>query len=243
MNEKILVVMPVYNSEATVGQAISSIINQSFKDLILIIVDDCSTDKTMDILKSFRDPRITVYRNKRNMGAYYCRNFGLYQGRSEDWTHFTTHDADDISITSRYERMIREFRKSINVSGVQDTFVKKSLKTKRQLGKVLTMAHAMFTRDAVKNLGYFDQVRFGADWEYWERLKLYNISKGCHIRSIRTVMGYAFIHDKNLTTLISINGEERKEYVDKVKKELASNKRKMYKRFYREPGLTRKVSK
>ena len=60
---KISVLMSCYNHDKFVGEAIDSVLNQSFKDFELLIIDDNSTDKTFDIVNSFKNPRITTFRN------------------------------------------------------------------------------------------------------------------------------------------------------------------------------------
>ena len=62
------VCIPTYNGEQFVAQAVESILQQSFSDFELIIVDDCSHDATWDIVHSFADPRITVHRNEQRLG-------------------------------------------------------------------------------------------------------------------------------------------------------------------------------
>ena len=65
---KISVLMSCYNHDKFVGEAIESVLNQSFKDFELLIIDDNSTDKTFDIVNSFKDPRIKAFRNEKNFG-------------------------------------------------------------------------------------------------------------------------------------------------------------------------------
>jgi len=65
---KLSICMPAYNGAAVIGQTIKSILNQSFSDYDFIIVDDNSTDKTAEVIKSFKDSRIEYYRNKKNLG-------------------------------------------------------------------------------------------------------------------------------------------------------------------------------
>ena len=64
---KISVVMPAYNAENYIAEAIDSILNQTFTDFEFIIIDDCSSDRTAEIVKSFTDPRIRFYRNEHNL--------------------------------------------------------------------------------------------------------------------------------------------------------------------------------
>ena len=76
---KISIIMPAYNSSSTISVAIESILVQTWSDIELIIVDDCSTDKTVDIAQHYaeQDNRVTVIRQLRNVGAYAARNAGV----------------------------------------------------------------------------------------------------------------------------------------------------------------------
>lgn len=214
MNKKtVLVVMPVYNAEVTLSDAIKSVLRQRYEDVYLVIVDDASTDKSLEIAKSFsRDPRVTIYQNKKNLGAYYSRNFGLHAFKDKGWGYFTTHDADDISYSNRYGAMVRLLNKRVNA--VQDTFTRKDLKTRASLGPNLSMAHAMFTREVFDAVGYFDDTRFAGDWEHWQRLKAHNRMTSSKVASIASVMGESYIHGSNLTVLIPIGSEARTDYVE-----------------------------
>lgn len=86
--------MSAYNSEKYIGKAIQSCIDQTYKDLEIIIVEDCSTDNTLDIIKSYmeKDDRITLLRHERNMGAGQARRTGIDSANGE---YFITIDSDD----------------------------------------------------------------------------------------------------------------------------------------------------
>jgi len=64
----ISVCIPVYNGERHLAAAIRSVLNQTFRDLELLIIDDCSTDASLQIAESFRDPRLIIIRNDHNLG-------------------------------------------------------------------------------------------------------------------------------------------------------------------------------
>jgi glycosyltransferase involved in cell wall biosynthesis len=232
MSKKILIVMPVYNSEKTLGAAIESILKQTHKDFYLVIVDDCSTDSSLDIAKKYlRDKRVHLYRNKENRGAYYSRNIGLYLGSKWDWGFFTTHDSDDISFPNRYaDLLVRMEEEKINA--VQDMFLRVDLKTGKELRSVLTMAHAVFKRSVFDRIGYFEESRFGADWEYWQRLTFFNRMMGETTVAHKKVVGKSFIHDNNLTVKIPIGSQKRRIYIQLTQR----NIRKMIqeKSFYRD---------
>ena len=69
MKEKISVCLPVWNGADTILETIQSILNQTFKDFELVVVDNASTDNTINIVKSIKDNRIKLYRNKKNLGC------------------------------------------------------------------------------------------------------------------------------------------------------------------------------
>lgn len=236
-------VMPVYNAEATLEKAIRSILSQRHSDLILTIVDDCSTDGSVQIAKKFlSDPRVSLYRNKRNMGAYYSRNFGLHINRKRNWDYFTTHDADDTSNPRRYATLLKYLKN--NVNGVQDIFTRRYLENNEAIDEQLTMAHAIFTRSVFDSIGYFDEVRFGGDWEHWIRLKQYNSLTEQTTANCRIVLGNSYIHKNNLTVVVPIGSKKRMDYIKKVLRRTTriSDKSLLYKNFTTHPGVTSKIS-
>jgi len=219
-SKSLLVVMPAYNSEQVINDAINSVRKQTHKNLRLIIVDDCSTDNTYQIaLKHTKDQRVTVYRNSQNMGTYYSRNAGLYYGQKKQWDYFTTHDADDVSHPTRYETMLKAFRKPAIIAA-QDRWDRLTYPSGEFIKNELTMAHAVFTRTVFKKLGYFHENRFAADWEYWHRLKAYQAKTNTRSVHLTSTGGYQWVHGKNLTVLVPLRGEQRKRYVTKMRKDI-----------------------
>ena len=87
-------VMPLYNSKSTLEKAIKSILSQSYKNYELILVDDCSTDGSYEIVKKFatENKKITSYRMEKNKGAPYCMNFGIKRAKYE-WIGIVDSDA------------------------------------------------------------------------------------------------------------------------------------------------------
>jgi len=97
----ISVLLPVYNSESFVGDAIDSILNQSFVDFELVIVNDGSTDGSEQIIQSFSDPRIVYLENHQNCGLVATLNTGLARASG---VYIARMDADDISCKNRFEK-------------------------------------------------------------------------------------------------------------------------------------------
>jgi len=97
------VVMPVHNAGAHLGEAARSILDQSFEDLELLIIDDGSTDDTARIAGSLKDGRVRFLRNGANLGVAATLNRGLDEARGE---FIARMDGDDISRPERLERQV-----------------------------------------------------------------------------------------------------------------------------------------
>jgi len=95
--------MPVYDREHLVGRAIRSILDQDFSDFELVIVDDGSTDGTLDAIGRFDDPRISVASLPTNCGIAMARNLGLNLARGE---FVATMDSDNVALSSRLGRQV-----------------------------------------------------------------------------------------------------------------------------------------
>ena len=95
------VVMPVYNGLQYLTDAVQSILNQTFLDFEFIIVDDGSTERTIELINSFKDRRIVLLKNVRNIGNYPSRNIGMEIARGK---YICVMDADDVAMPVRLER-------------------------------------------------------------------------------------------------------------------------------------------
>ena len=73
----ISVVIPTYNRANTILQSVNSVLNQTYKNIELIVVDDCSTDDTEKIIAGIQDSRVKFYRLEKNSGACTARNLGI----------------------------------------------------------------------------------------------------------------------------------------------------------------------
>lgn len=100
------IIMTAYNAENTIKRAVNSVISQSYKDIELIIVDDCSEDGTSDIIKTLeqRDTRIKAHRNETNVGAGLSRRKGIELLKGE-YTLFL--DSDDYIDSDYVERILK----------------------------------------------------------------------------------------------------------------------------------------
>lgn len=98
------VVMGCYNSEDTICEAITSILEQTFSDFEFIIIDDCSRDRTIEKIESFNDQRIRLIRNEKNQGLGYSLNLGVRESLGK---YIARMDADDISLLKRFQCQVK----------------------------------------------------------------------------------------------------------------------------------------
>jgi glycosyltransferase involved in cell wall biosynthesis len=118
---RISVIFPAYNAEAYIAEAIESILNQTFTDFELIILNDGSTDSTPDIIKKYADSdrRIVFVDNKKNRGLIAVLNQGLDMARGE---YIARMDSDDISLPARFEKQVAYLDQNPDV-GVLGTLI------------------------------------------------------------------------------------------------------------------------
>jgi glycosyltransferase involved in cell wall biosynthesis len=102
-NPKITVLMPVYNCELYIREAVDSILNQTFIDFEFLIIDDASTDATVAIIKTYTDPRIQLIQKPENSGYTNSLNHGLSIARGE---YIARMDGDDISLPERFAKQV-----------------------------------------------------------------------------------------------------------------------------------------
>lgn len=101
--KRVTVLMPVYNGEAFLIETIDSVLNQSYTDFDLLIINDGSTDSTEEIIKSYNDTRIIYIENEKNIGYIRTLNRGLDMIDSE---FIARMDADDLWVSSKLEKQI-----------------------------------------------------------------------------------------------------------------------------------------
>jgi glycosyltransferase involved in cell wall biosynthesis len=106
---KITVIMPVYNCEGYVQEAINSILEQTFTDFEFLVIDDASTDDTVSVIKTYSDPRIRLIVKPVNSGYTDSLNMALDMARGE---FIARMDGDDISLPGRFEKQLKEFERN-----------------------------------------------------------------------------------------------------------------------------------
>lgn len=101
--KKVSVIIPVYNTSLYLEEWINSVLNQTYKNLEIIIVNDHSTDNSLEIISKFKDKRIKIINLKKNHGVAYCRNKGVDKS-SGDYICYI--DSDDYWNLDKIEKQL-----------------------------------------------------------------------------------------------------------------------------------------
>jgi len=214
-NRKISVIIPNYNNEAHIKKTVLSILNNTYKNLEIVVVDDCSTDQSMNILlQSFgNNGRVKIYSTQINSGTYYCRNLGILMS-SGYYIGFV--DGDDYVLPEKYEYEIKKLEElnqdKINYwgygTGFNRIFYEDNIDNIIEIKKS-NYYNYIFYRKLYNKVGYYHDNRFGADSEFIKRLGInkYKIYQDKHevFYNAYTTIG------KNLTQIYS--AEVRREYI------------------------------
>lgn len=104
MGDLVSIIMPSYNTAKFISETIESVINQTYSNWELVIVDDCSSDDTDAVVARYEDKRIRYLKNERNSGAAVSRNYALREAKGR-WIAFL--DSDDLWAPEKLEKQIR----------------------------------------------------------------------------------------------------------------------------------------
>jgi glycosyltransferase involved in cell wall biosynthesis len=180
----ISVLMPVYNAESYLKDSIQSILNQSLNDFEFIIINDCSTDRSGEIIKSFSDNRIRYFENTENLKLIQCLNFGISVANGK---YIARMDADDISMPNRFQKQfeVMENNPKIDICGTSIQYFNESERLKKWIVpekdhniKLKMLFGSQFAHPTVfikksfldkHKLVYSDNALHVEDYEFWIR--------------------------------------------------------------------------
>lgn len=237
---KLLVIVPIWNKEQFLERTIEGILQQTFTNFELVLVDDCSTDDSLRIAKTYEHlNNVTLLQNIENRGCYFSRNRGLEHFKDKEWGYFTIHDADDVSDLRRFQHFVDLFNNNPQVMGIKSTSIEYDSKTNEPTikeGNHCTFTGegtAFYRREAFEELGYFDNTRFSGDTDYMWRLEAVCATKNTEwkVGASKEILYINYSHDNNITKLYDWE-VTRPRYWGKIKKEI-QNKMIPSKDFYR----------
>ena len=185
--KKVSVIIPVHNSEKYISECINSVINQTYKNLEIIIIDDKSIDNSINIIKSIKDKRIKIIELETNSGAAVARNKGI-KAATGDYICFL--DSDDYWKLKKIEKQVKYIKnKAFIYSEYQ--YLRKNKTHIAHVPKSLTYNQllkntAIFTSTVMLNMKYLNKediympnIKRGQDYGAWYKiLKKVNIAYG-----------------------------------------------------------------
>ena len=182
---KISVILPFHNADLYLRESISSILNQTYGDFELLLLDDGSTDRSIDIVQQFNDNRIIYLREEENKGIVYQLNKGIDISRGQ---FIARMDADDICHPERFKKQIEFFEKPENKQidvlgtnaikiGTEEGKMEFKNYKPRQISFLLNfycpiLHPTIMLRKKVleKNLRFSEEFRFAEDFAMWKRI-------------------------------------------------------------------------
>lgn len=207
------VLIPCYNNEEYVEEAVRSILKQSYKNLEVICLDDCSTDSTLKILEriSQEDERVKLIKNSVNQGRPFARNKLVTAAKG---AYIAWLDSDDVALPSRIEAQLKYLLKNKNIKlcGTMAYFIDKDGKNIGKSAKLFNKIDAAFTTKygapmfnpsvmgeakVFKDNPYNQEFLTAQDYELWIRLVFH---KKIHLGNLnKRLIKYRF-HSKQITS-------------------------------------------
>ncbi len=206
---KVSVVMPAYNAEKYIAEAIESILNQTYTDFEFIIVNDGSKDKTKDIILSYDDSRIVYLENEVNQGIVVTLNKGIELAKGKYIARF---DSDDIAYSTRLEKQVRymDNHEEVCVLGTGITIFGENVETKKRnfatnpeklkaellLSSCVAHPTVIMRKDTLEknNFRYDDCFAGAEDYHLWWRM-----AEVAKISTLGEPLHYYRIHENQIT--------------------------------------------
>lgn len=181
----ISVVVPAYNSQSTIIETINSVLEQTFTDFELIVINDGSTDRTLELLSEVKDARLKVY-SYPNGGLPAARNQGIVRARGEFISFI---DADDLWTSDKLELQLQALQKNPQAGvayswticmgnngnsfhpGVSESFQGNVYPNLLVGNFIASGSNVLIRKEAIESVGNFDEsLKSCEDWDYWLRL-------------------------------------------------------------------------
>lgn len=225
----VTVLMPVYNGERYLREAVESILSQRYKDLEFIIIDDGSEDQSAEIIKSYNDPHILFFQNGKNLGLVATLNKGIELAKGR---YIARMDCDDISLPERLEKQVSFMDKNPEIA-VCGTWIKiigkeeiwryptesKEIKCKLLFESAIAHPSVMIRT----NVFLSDNIRYNINFEHAEDYGLWvNLSNKHHLANVDEVLLRYRLHDKKIG---SIYNKEQVKTSDRIRKSLLTEMR------------------
>jgi len=206
------ILLPVYNGERYLREAVESLLNQTYPHFELVILNDGSTDRTEEIILSYDDPRIVYVKNRANLGIVKTLNKGITLAKGE---YIARMDADDIALPQRLEKQIDYLQADSDCDAVFTKIAKIDEASRRigvwdadqqnvrhaqivgalPQGNVLAHPTVMIRSELLKKYRYDYRAEGSEDYNLWLRLA----ADGCRLEKIEEELLLYRVHEDSIT--------------------------------------------
>jgi glycosyltransferase involved in cell wall biosynthesis len=216
----ISVLLSVYNDDKNIKTSIDSILSQSYKNIELLVIDDCSTDRTYDILKDIKDRRLRIFRNKDNQGLTKSLNILIKKSKGQI---LARQDSDDISLPTRLEVQFENLH-NLQLDGCTTrAYIQNSKRSIPRLSHLLPLSFVikyknpfihgtlMVKKSAVIDVGMYDEnIVYAQDYKLFIEL----LKKNYKIKILKKKL-YVLNMENNIS---SLRKEEQQYFFKKIQK-------------------------
>ena len=220
-NPLISVLLSVYNDDKNIKKSIDSILSQSYKNIELLVIDDCSSDKTFEIINEITDSRIRIFRNKKNQGLTKSLNTLIKVSKGQI---LARQDSDDISLPNRLELQYNELQKSQLDACTTRAYVKDSKRSIPRFSHLLPLrivkkyknpfihGTLMVRKNAILDVGMYDEsMKYAQDYKLFLEL----LEKNYKIKIL-----YKKLYILNMKNNISsLKKKEQRSYFRKIQQD------------------------
>lgn len=208
-NPLVTVLMTVYNGGDYLNASVQSILNQTFKDFEFLIVNDCSTDESLEVIRSFEDKRIRIHNNEENLGQTKSLNIGLKLARGR---YIARMDADDMALPLWLEKSVSYMKDNPEYAAVGSAAIVIDGKGKKKeirrapvqqediifrifFAPPMNHVSVLLNKELImKNGGYDEQFKITQDYELWSSL----IRNNYTIANIPDILVVYRVHTKSI---------------------------------------------
>ena len=220
-NPLISVLLSVYNDDKNIKKSIDSILSQSYKNIELLVIDDCSTDKTYEIINEIKDSRVKIFRNKDNKGLTKSLNILIKESKGQI---LARQDSDDVSLPNRLEIQYSELQKSQLDACTTRAHIKNSKRSIPRFSHLLPLSivikyknpfiHGtlMIRKSVILNIGMYDEnIKYAQDYKLFLEL----LKKKYKIKILRKKL-YVLNMKNNIS---SLKKEEQRSFFKKIQQD------------------------
>ncbi|PIY12808.1 MAG: hypothetical protein COZ17_02580 [Flavobacteriaceae bacterium CG_4_10_14_3_um_filter_33_47] len=188
----ISVVLPVYNVAPYIKEALDSVLNQTIQDFEIIVIDDCSTDNTLEVIESIKDVRIRIIKKPENKGLIDSLNIGFSEAKGK---YIARMDGDDLNTPDRFEKQLHILQNKSEITAcgcwlqcfdASNKIIKhkqhhKEIQAQLLLSNSMSLGATMLKTNAYTRFKFDDTKAHAEDYDFWAKTawdsNLYNIQE------------------------------------------------------------------